>query len=80
MPLEAIKYICLSAVIVISLFMGIRLLFAHEMRREAWRSVTKRYIYMSRPRFKTVTLTIGWISLLLALYVAYFQILDLMTD
>ena len=80
LPIAAIKYIFFSAVLVISLFLSIRCLFASDMRREAWRSGIKHRIYIREKTFKKVTLIIGWVLLFLALYVAYFQILDLLED
>jgi 4-amino-4-deoxy-L-arabinose transferase-like glycosyltransferase len=78
-PIGVAKYILTAAVLVLSMFFGLRLLFAHDMRREAWRSVVKRYVYLSRNRFKSVTILLGWLFLFLALYVAFMQIDKLVT-
>ena len=79
-PIGIARYIFFSAVLVISLFLSLRLLFAHDMRREAWRSVAKRHFYMGRKRFKAATLLLGWILLFVALTVAYWQIDELITN
>lgn len=79
-PIAAIKYLFFSAVLVISLFLSIRCLFANEMRREAWRSAIKHRIYFRASTFKKLTIVLGWFLLFVALYVAYFQILDLLED
>ena len=79
-PVAAIKYLFLSAVLVVSLFISIRCLFASDFRRENWRSALKHRIYFRASTFKRVTLLLGWFLLLVALYVAYFQILDLLED
>jgi hypothetical protein len=76
--LGAIKYILSSAVIVISLFLAFRGLFANDMRREIWRLSVKRRIYISQRRFKTITVTAGWLFLFLALIVAYWEIIGLL--
>jgi len=73
-PIGVAKYILTAAVLVLSMFFGLRLLFAHDIRREAWRSEVKRYAYFSQKRFKTLTLLLGWGFLLLALYVAFLQV------
>lgn len=65
---------------VLSLFVGIRCLFAHEMRREIWRTAIKRYIYFPRARFKIVTMIFGSILLFIGLSVAYFQIIGLLDN
>ncbi len=77
-PIGAIKYTILAAILVLSLFTGLRFIFAHDMQREAWRSFLKRYVYVSQKRFKRITIIVGWLLLLLGLYIAYFQILGLM--
>jgi|GEM_PF-2208452 len=76
LPLAAIKYIFYSGVLVISFFFAIRCLFAHDLRREAWRTQIKRRVYISRTGFKRLTIGFGWLSLFISLYVAYFLILD----
>ena len=76
--LSAIKYLLSAAIMVLSFFIAFHCLFAHEVRREAWRSVIKRRVYFSQKRFKTVTILIGWVCLLLGLCVAYLEILHLM--
>jgi hypothetical protein len=73
-PIGVAKYIFSAAALVLSAFFALRLLFAHDMRREAWRSIVKRYIYFSQQRFKLLTILLGWIFLLLALYLTYLQI------
>ena len=74
------KYILTSAVFVVSLLLSLRMIFAHDLRRETWRSTVKRYIHVSRARFKTWTVLMGWILLLVALSVAYFQIDKLISN
>lgn len=76
-PLAAVKYIIVAAVLVLSLFTGLHFIFANDVRREGWRMLLKRYVYVSRKRFKGFTLFIGWLLLLLGLFVAYSQIADL---
>lgn len=77
-PFEAIRYTALSALLVISLFMGLRMILAHDVRREAWRSGIKRFVYLSRPAFRRTTQILGWILFILGLAVAYYTIIDLM--
>ena len=77
-PLGAIRYVIKAAIIVVCLFMGLRFIFAHEMRREAWRSNIKHRIYIARQPFKVITILLGYVLLFIALYVAYFQIIGLM--
>ena len=72
--LGTIRYILISAVIVISMFLGLRMIFAHDLRREAWRSFSKRYVYVGRERFKRVTFLTGWLILLLSLWTIYNEI------
>lgn len=79
-PIGIARYIFFSAVLVISLFLSLRLLFANEMRRDAWRSVAKRHVYISRKRFKMLTLLLGWVLLFIALTVAYWQIDELIAN
>lgn len=74
------RYIVFSGIFVISLFLGLRMLFAHDMRRDAWRSTVKRYIYISRPRFKLWTIIFGWLLLFIALFVAWNQIDQILTQ
>lgn len=76
LPIAAIKYIFYSGVLVVSFFFAIRCLFAHDLRREAWRTQIKRRVYISRTGFKRLTIRFGWLSLFISLYVAYFLILD----
>lgn len=73
-PLGAIIYIIKAAIFVLSLFMGMRLLFAHEMIRETWRSSLRRYVYISSKVFKTLSILLGWVLLLVALTIAYIEI------
>ncbi|MEX0322534.1 MAG: hypothetical protein AB3N63_10275 [Puniceicoccaceae bacterium] len=77
-PIAAIKYIIVAAVMVLSIFTGLRFIFANDVRREAWRNYLKRYVYVSQKRFKRISIVIGWLLLLFGLYVAYSQIVDLM--
>jgi hypothetical protein len=77
-PLGAISYIIYSGIFVVCLFLGIRCLFAHEERRELWRSVIKHRVYVSPKTFKVLTILAGWILLLIALFVAYSQITALL--
>ena len=77
-PLGAIRYIIQAAIIVVCLFLGLRFLFAQEMRREAWRSTIKHRIYIAHKPFKVITVLLGWVLLFIALSVAYFQIIGLM--
>jgi hypothetical protein len=77
-PLGAVKYTILAAVLVLSVFVGIRFIFAHDMRRETWRSMVKRHVYVSQIRFKRMTIAFGWLLLLFGLSIAYFQILNLL--
>ena len=79
-PVAAIKYLFFSAVFVVSLFAAIRCLFANEVQREGWRNSLKHRVCFQRTTFKRLTLVIGWILLLLAMYIAYLQILDLLED
>lgn len=79
-PLAAIKYTILAGIMVLSLFVGIRCLFAHEVRREMWRTAIKRRIYFSQSRFKIVTMIFGSILLFIGLSVAYFQIIGLIDN
>ena len=79
-PLGAIKYIIQSGILVISFFFAMRCLFAHEMRLEAWRSMLKHRVYLSRKSFRICTRLLGWLCLFVSLTVAYYLILDLLTD
>jgi 4-amino-4-deoxy-L-arabinose transferase-like glycosyltransferase len=79
-PFGVAKYILTSALFVVSLFFALRLLFAHDMRRDAWRSTVKRYVYISRAKFKVWSILLGWILLFVALSVAYFQIDQIITN
>jgi hypothetical protein len=79
-PLGVARYILTAAVFVISLFFAMRLIFAHDMRREVWRSVVKRYVYFSQSKFKVWSITLGWIFLFIALWVAYLEIDQLITN
>lgn len=76
LPLAAIKYIFYSGVLVVSFFFAIRCLFAHDLRREAWRTQIKRRVYISQIGFKRLTIVFGWLCLFISLYVAYFLIID----
>ena len=78
-PIAAIKYTILAGIMVISILVGIRCLFAHEMLRETWRTAIRRYIYFSRTRFKIVTITFGLFSLIIGLSVAYVQVIGLLS-
>ena len=80
LPLAAIRYILISGVLVLSFFFGMRFLFASDFRREAWRSALKHRIYMRQPVFKRTTIFLGWICLLISLFVAYFLVLDFLED
>lgn len=77
-PLGVIRYLFFSTIFVVSLFLGLRCIFAHDRRREAWRTMIKRRFYMSQKSFKLTSICLGWSLLLLSLFVAYFQILDLL--
>jgi hypothetical protein len=77
-PLGAIRYLFFSTIFVVSLVVGLRCILAHDYRREAWRSSIKRRIYFSRKSFKVTSISLGWSLLVLSLFVAYFQILDLL--
>lgn len=79
-PFGVAKYIFTSALFVVSLFFALRLLFAHDRRREAWRSTVKNYVYISRNKFKLWSILLGWILLFVALTVAYFQIDRIITN
>lgn len=79
-PLDAVKYLIFSAIMVVSIFVGIRLIFAHDMRRDEWRSKIKRRIYMSQRRFKRVTILLGILLITLGTWVALQQALGLMAD
>ncbi|MEX0326848.1 MAG: hypothetical protein AB3N33_12245 [Puniceicoccaceae bacterium] len=79
-PIAAIKYLFLSAILVVSLFLSIRCLFASDVRREAWRFAIKHRYYMRQKTFKRVTLLLGGLLLVLALLVAYYLTLDLLED
>lgn len=63
-----------AALLVISLFFAIRLLFAHDMRREAWRSFVKRHVYINQKNFKRQTIALGWLLLFIAIYLGYLQV------
>lgn len=72
-PLGAIRYILISAVFVLSFFFALRLLIAHDMRREAWRHYVKNKVYLSRRQFKALTILMGWMFLFIALGTAYYE-------
>ncbi|MGC9450138.1 MAG: hypothetical protein ACP5I4_01710 [Oceanipulchritudo sp.] len=76
-PLGAVRYIVHATIIVGCLFVGFRCLFAHDMRREAWRSRIKHRVYISQKRFKLVTLLLGFILVAIGFYVAYLRIIEL---
>ena len=78
-PIGVTKYIFFSAVFVVCFVTGIRLIFAHDMRRDFWRSNVKRHIYISAPRFKSLTVVSGWLLLVFSLYIAFIQIDQLIT-
>ena len=63
---------------VTSFILGIRMIFAHDMRREFWRSTVKRSFYFSQGQFKKVSSVCGWFLLVLSLFVTYYSIIDLM--
>lgn len=77
-PIAAIKYIIVAAILVLSIFTGLHFIFSNDVRREAWRNYLKRYVYFSQKRFKRISIILGWLLLLFGLYVAYSQIVDLM--
>ena len=79
-PLEAIKYLFLSGILVISLFLAVRCLIASDYRREIWRQAIKPKVYFRQHTFKILVRVTGWICLLIALFVAYFQFLDLLEN
>ena len=78
MPLTALKYILISTVMVPSFIFGMRMIFAHDMRREFWRSSVKRSVYFSQSQFKRVSSMCGWFLLVLSLFVSYISFIDLM--
>lgn len=73
-PVAVAKYVFDAAILVLSFFFAFRLLFAHDMRRHAWRSVVKRRVYISQPNFKRLTILFGWIFLFIAIFLTYRQI------
>jgi NADH:ubiquinone oxidoreductase subunit 5 (subunit L)/multisubunit Na+/H+ antiporter MnhA subunit len=75
-PIDVIKYLIVSAGLVLSFFFALRFLFAHDHRRANWHSSVKRHIYMSRDTFKRTTIVLGWLCLLLGLWITYCLILD----
>jgi hypothetical protein len=76
-PIGIAQYIVFAGVFVTSFFLGLRMVFANDYRRETWRSTVKRYIYFSRPTFKRVSIASGFLLFSLSLFVAYHMILDL---
>ena len=76
-PIGIARYIVFAGVFVISFFWGLRMIFAHDYRRENWRSTVKRYIYFSQSTFKRVSIASGFLMFCLSLFVAYHIILDL---
>jgi len=78
-PLSAVIYIIKSGVCVLSLFFGLRLLFAAELTRETWRGGLRRYVYFTSGRFKILSILMGWVLLLLGLAIAYMEIDRLIT-
>ena len=38
-PIGAIKYTIVAAILVLSIFTGIKFIFASDVRREVWRSI-----------------------------------------
>lgn len=79
-PIGVARYILTAAIIVVSMFFALRLLFAHDFLRETWRSMVKRYFYINRGQFKAWSILLGWLFLFIALTVAYFEIDRLITD
>lgn len=79
-PFAAIKYLISSAILVVSIFLGLRLLFANDIRREEWRSKIKRRIYMSRERFKRVTVLLGLLLLALGAWMTALQVVGLLEN
>lgn len=73
-PIGVARSIFDAALLVLSLFFALRLLFAHEERRHEWRSIVKRRVYISQPAFKRITITLGWLFLFIAIYLSYRQI------
>jgi hypothetical protein len=73
-PFGVARSIFDAALLVMSLFFSLRLLFAHDMRREAWRSFIKRHVYVSQKNFKRLSILFGWLLLFVAIYLAYLQI------
>ena len=79
-PIGAARYLFYAAIIVISLFFGLRLLFAHKVRRENWRDHFKHRFYLSRQQFKVASIGLGCLLVAIGLLVAYFQILGLVEN
>ena len=79
-PISAIKYLILSSILVGSLFLAIQCLFASDVRRESWRFNIKHRFYLRQDTFKRLTILLGGLLLVLALYVAYFLTLDFLED
>ncbi|NDV61221.1 hypothetical protein G0Q06_02015 [Puniceicoccales bacterium CK1056] len=73
-PFGVAKSIFDAALLVLSIFFAFRLLFAHEARRDEWRSVVKRRVYIGRPNFKRLSILLGWIFLFIAIFLTYRQI------
>jgi hypothetical protein len=73
-PFGVAKSIFDAALLVMSLFFALRLIFAHELRRETWRSFVKRHVYISQKSFKLLTILFGCLFLFIAIYLAYLQI------
>lgn len=73
-PFGVARSIFDAALLVMSLFFAIRLLFAHDMRREAWRSFVKRHVYINQKNFKRLSIGLGWLLLFVAIYFAYLQV------
>lgn len=79
-PIGAIKYILTAAIFVVCVFLGTRMIFAGDPRREDWRSWVKRRFYLSQRVFKIVTIVMGVVLLAIGLYVGYVQIDKLMAE
>jgi hypothetical protein len=72
---ELTFYLLHAAIIGVSMILGLRCIFAHEHRVEAWRSVVKRYTYIRPRSFKLLTFSVGWLMFLVFLVSSYLQVI-----
>ncbi len=77
-PFGAIKYVVLSAVFVLCVLFGLRLVLAGYYTREVWRTHVKRHVYISQRWFRVITLVSGILLLIIAFGIGYNEVVRLL--